>query len=233
MSTSPDLPRAGSAVRGETADAASAAQFDVDLRGGNRAIGELAEAARAAAQTAGYADGWAQGQRAARLAAQAALAQSQAVAEAAQQAQLAALDQAVGAVARAATALEARVTPMAEDLEDMIMGFAVDLAEALLARELSDVGVRAAEAARRAMALAPASFPVTLRLHPEDLRTLGGDRPAEYQFEGRQVRLIADPTLEPGDAIAECGATTIDASLAEARNRVRALLDPNVGQVGR
>lgn len=230
MSTSPEPPRAGAALRGATANAASTAQFDVDLRGGTQIIGELAEVARAAAQTAGYAEGWAQGQRAARVAAQAALAQSQAAAEAAQRAQLAALDRAVGAVARAASSLEARVTPMAEDLEDMIMGFAVDLAEALLARELSDVGVRAAEAARRAMALAPASFPVTLRLHPDDLRILSGDRPAEYTFEGRHVGLVADPSLEPGDAVAECGATTIDASLAEARSRVRALLDPPAGR---
>ena len=226
MNSSPESPRAGSAVRGGLADAASAAQFDVDLRGGTRVTGELAESARTAAHTAGYAEGWAQGQRAARVAAQAALAQSQAVMRAAQAAQLAALDQAVGAVANAAGVLEARVAPMAAELEDTIMGFAVELAEGLLDRELSDVGARAADAARRAMTLAPAHFPVTLRLHPQDLQTLRGDEAGEYEFDGRRVTLVADPSLVPGDAVAECGATTIDASLADARARVRALLGP-------
>jgi flagellar assembly protein FliH len=51
-----------------------------------------------------------------------------------------------------------------------------------------------------------------------------GTRIDERVVEGRVVRLVPDPMLEPGDAIAECDAITIDARLGPAIDRVRELL---------
>jgi len=51
-----------------------------------------------------------------------------------------------------------------------------------------------------------------------------GTRVDERIVDGRVVRLVPDPMLEPGDAIAECDATTIDARLGPAIARVRELL---------
>ena len=81
------------------------------------------------------------------------------------------------------------------------------------------------DALRRALAMAPDTGTLTVRLHPDDLASLGAPD-GEYTLHGRTVLLRPDPGLSPGDAIAEQGSTTIDARLAEAIARVRAELAP-------
>jgi len=83
---------------------------------------------------------------------------------------------------------------------------------------------------RRAMSLAPSGVAITVRLHPEDHDTLvGTDTDAahpggEFILGGRPIRVIADASLSPGDAMADYAATTIDASLTTAMARVREVL---------
>src|SRR4029079_11574595 len=110
--------------------------------------------------------------------------------------------------------LEARGVTAATEIENLIIRSAVDLAEALLCRQLSDPDGRALDAVRRAMSLAPSGVPITVRLHPEDHDTLVGpdadlSHPGGAFFlDARPIRVVADPSLSPGDAMADYAATT-------------------------
>jgi flagellar assembly protein FliH len=223
MSTSPDP--ADPVVRGARAQSATTARFQVDFRKSTEVPvpPEVLEKARASALAAGYAEGWAQGQREARAATQAAEARAQAAAEEFTQARAAALDRAVGAVLAAADRLSQQSVPLAAELTDLILHGAVEVAEALVGRALADSPEPGLDALRRVMAVAPQTGTVTVRLHPDDLASLGAPD-ANYTVAGRVVSLVADPTLSPGDAIAEQGSTTIEARMGEAIARVRAEL---------
>jgi flagellar assembly protein FliH len=212
-------------LRGAGADGVAVVRFDADLTAAASPIpSRRVEEARAAARTAGYAEGWAQGQRAARVAAQAAQDQFAAQRRAADAARDASVRQAVGALSRAADDLAARSVPATDAIEDLVLRTAVDLAEALLGHELTAGAARDVHALRRAMAAAPAAGPVTVRLHPDDCHTLTEALVPAGEFDGRPVVLVADPSLRPGDAVAETGATTVDATLAGAVARVRQAL---------
>jgi len=219
-------PESGSqaVLRGTSAGHATTARFDVDLSGGAPAPGETVEHARAAARTAGYADGWAQGQQAARVSARAAADQAAAAQRAATATAQAALEQAVAAVGQAAVSLDRREALSLAGLEDAILTAAVTVAEALIGYELSRDEDRGLAAVRRAMALVPDGGPVTVRLHPDDHLTLAGADGSAYEFEGRPVILRADARLAPGDAVAEYAATTVDATIGAALARVREVL---------
>jgi len=228
MRSSPES-GAPAVLRGARAQGATAANFAVDFRHGAQVPvpSELVEGARAAAQAAGYAEGWAQGQREARVAAQAALDRSQAAERERDAARTAELDRAVGAILTAADRLAQQAVPVITEVEDSVLRTAVDLAEALLGRELDHAREPGLDALRRVMAFAPDSGTVTVRLHPADLATLGvpATGEPEYPFQGRVVALRPDPTLSPGDALAERDTTSIDARLAEALLRLRRELD--------
>jgi flagellar assembly protein FliH len=216
-------------LRGVRAKDAITAHFAVDFRMGAQVPvpSELVERARAAAQAAGYAEGWAQGQREAGAVAQAAVDRTRAAERDFDSARAAELARAVGAITAAADVLADRAVPLVAELAETVLRSAVDLAEALLARELATVSEPGLDALRRVMAVAPEKGTVSVRLHPADLATLGvpagGER--EYPVNGRLVTLCPDPSLSPGDAIAEQGTTSIDGRLAEALRRIRQELD--------
>jgi len=217
--------RAAEAIlRGDSATDAETARFDVDLRRETPVPPAAVERAREAARVAGYAEGWAQGQRAARVAAQAAADQAMAAGRARAAAQAAAVDQAVRAVAKATQALENRFAPTVAELEELILNAALDLAEALLGREIADGEGRGLDAVRRAIALTQPSAAVTVRLNPLDCEQLIGVPAGEFDVDGRAVRLMADRTLAPGDAIAETASTRVDATLTAALARAKEAL---------
>jgi flagellar assembly protein FliH len=226
MSSSPDWRPGKPVLRGGDAQqAARPAAFGVDLRKGvppdSAAVARVKEEAR----TAGYAEGWAQGQREAAVAAAAAADQAAAAEQAYAAERAAALQQAVGALARAAAGLDARTAATVEEIQDLVAGYAVELAEAILARELTAESTRGAEAVRRAMSQAPASGAATVSLHPDDYRLLAEAAPdGEFLVDGRAVRLRSDAALRPGDAVAEIGAMTVDATIAAAVARAREAL---------
>src|SRR3982751_6146176 len=105
MSTSPDP--TDPVVRGSRARSAATARFQVDFSKSTEVPvpAELLEKARACALAAGDAEGWAQGGREARAAAQVAEAEVRAAAEEFATARATALDRAVGAVLAAADRL--------------------------------------------------------------------------------------------------------------------------------
>jgi flagellar assembly protein FliH len=190
---------------------------------------QLVVQARAEARAVGYAQGWAHGLRDA--------ADSQAGERAAADADRMSLrhhqEQQVASVLQAlqAAAADLRQSTMSitDDISDQILAAAVQLAEALLGRELRDPEVAAPAALARVLQLAPANEPVTVWLHPADHRTLTA--PAGRALigsvegaTGRGLTFEIDPELEPGDARARCGSTSIDARLSAGVARLREYL---------
>ena len=212
-------------LRGTVAESAAAARFGVDLRREAPVDSGPVERAKQQARTAGYAEGWAQGQRAAAVEAAAAAERARAVEQAHEQRRTASLAQAVNAVGRAVTGLEAQLMPTMHELQEAVLALAFELAEAIIGRSVDDPEGRGADALRRAMAAAPDHGEIVVRLHPDDFRNLVGTATdADYHHGGRPVHLRPDPALRPGDAVAETGSTTVDASIAAAVQRAREAL---------
>ena len=116
-----------------------------------------------------------------------------------------------------------------DELSDQILAAAVQLAEALLGRELRDPEVAAPAALARVLRLAPPHEPVTVWLHPADHQTLTAPAGAALigsveGATGRGLSFEVDPELQPGDARARCGSTTIDARLSAGVDRLREYL---------
>lgn len=209
-------------LRGTVAESATAATFGVDLRRERPVDSELVERARQQARTAGYAEGWAQGRRAAAVDAEAAAERNRTAEHAHEQRRAAALAHAVNALGRAVTDLETQLTPNLHELQEAILMHAFELAEAIVGRAVEDPEGRGTDALRRAMEVAPAHGEIVVNLHPDDYRNLVGSATgADYNYEGRPVHLRPDPALRPGDAVAETGSTSVDASIAAAVHRAR------------
>ncbi|SDY81115.1 flagellar assembly protein FliH [Micromonospora pattaloongensis] len=225
MSSSRDPRRLDPVLRGTHARGVTPARFDTDLRGTANSPADTTASTRESARAAGYAEGWAQGQRAAGIAARAAADQAAAARREAEAAAEMKLARALEALGRAAAQLEQRSAPTIAMMEELILAAAVELTQSLLGRELAAVDSRARDALARAMSLTPPAEPVTVRLHPDDYQTLlADDWSEEFHIDGRTVQLRPDPTLEPGDAVAEAGSTTIDATLPAALARVKEVL---------
>ncbi|UQU65423.1 flagellar assembly protein FliH [Couchioplanes caeruleus] len=222
MSSSPDE---GPVLRGTVAESAAAARFGVDLRRAVPMDSAPVERAKQEARTAGYAEGWAQGQRAAAMEAEATAERARAYEQAHDQRRAAALAQAVNALGRAVTNLETQLMPTLQELQEAVLANAFELAEAIVGRAMDDPEGRAAAALRRAMSAAPDLGDIVVSLHPDDFVNLVGTATdADYNYEGRPVHLRPDSALRPGDAVAETGTTTVDASIAAAVARAKEAL---------
>src|SRR2546423_10135202 len=101
-------------------------------------------------------------------------------------------------------------------LEDVLARTALDLAAAVVGRELQLSAAPGADALARALALVPAGSAAMARLHPDDVASVG-DRPGG-------LTVIPDPAIERGGCILEVGDSRIDAQLGSALDRVRAAL---------
>jgi flagellar assembly protein FliH len=220
MNSYPD-PLAG-VLRGTEGPTVTTARFDLDFRGALVPDGLLTEA-RATARAQGYAAGWAEGMRQAADTAQAVADRVEAAAVQAGAEWAAQLEQAVTAVAAAARALEYRAAQPSAEVEELILRAAFTLTEALVGHELTVTGTPGEDAIGRALALVPLGRPVLVRLSPAD-HAIVAAAGARREIDGRAVTLLADPTLQPGDAVAECDSTTVDARLGPALDRVRELL---------
>ncbi|HET6529344.1 MAG TPA: FliH/SctL family protein [Actinoplanes sp.] len=212
-------------LRGEVAESVTAARFGVDLRREAPIDSAPVERAKAQARTAGYAEGWAQGQRAAALETAEAADRARAAEQVHEQRRAAALASAVNALGRAVTGLENQLMPTLQELQEAVLAHAFELAEAIVGRSLNDPEGRAADALRRAMAAVPEAGEIVVSLHPDDFRSLvGSAAETDFHYGGRAVHLRPDPSLGPGDAVAETGSTTVDASIAAAVQRAKEAL---------
>ena len=99
---------------------------------------------------------------------------------------------------------------------------ALAIAEAVVGRELALSASPGEDALRRALAAADlGEQSVVARLHPDDLAALGG---LEFVPPTTTVRLVADHSLQRGDAIVETATGNVDATIAAAFERVAAAL---------
>ena len=177
---------------------------------------------RKQATSHGHLEGFARGM----AQAQSALAQAKA-----DQAALAAEEQAVWirqvsaavqALVSAAAQLDQRSAPALDELVEVITASSLELATAVLQRELACATDPGLDAIGRALRLCPADAPVRVRLNPADLDRL--DR-TQLGKLARTVTVSADPDVEPGGAMAQSGARRVDAQLGVAMARVRKVLE--------
>ena len=123
----------------------------------------------------------------------------------------------------AAAALNARTLPTVAAAEETLVAAAVELTEAILGYELNDRSKAARAALDRALSGSKGLDVVTIRMNPEDISILGGpDVPGAGS--GTAVGLTPDPTLNPGDAVAELPQGFLDAKIGTALARVKGAL---------
>ena len=132
-------------------------------------------------------------------------------------------------VGDSARKIEAERSAAVSVAESDVVEFALQLAEAIIGRELEAAGAPYRDAIRRCLMLTPPDTEVVLRLNPEDAAAAKAD---EDLMAGLSplVRIVADHTVERSGAIADAGACRIDGQISAAVERVRAALHVQPGQ---
>lgn len=169
------------------------------------------------ARRRGYAEGHAAGFRVGAADADAARRVAEAELAERERARAADVTAAVAALHAAARSLAAREAELESAATSQVHSHAIDLAELIIAAELSDAGASAAAAARRALSATDAAAVRRLRLHPDDLRVLS----AEAGDDISGLTLVPDENLTRGDAVAVLEHGVIDARVGTALDRAR------------
>jgi flagellar assembly protein FliH len=225
----------GVVLRGLPEDSVNDAGAQTDLRTGGwtrlgdrgvlgdpateTALQALAERTREAARAQGYASGWAEGRRVALANAQAVEAERTVRHEAEHAAAMDAQRQAAGALGAATDRLVETLHRLAAELSGQAVEVALQVAEAVVGHEIACATDPGGDALRRAMTAVPPLVPVVVRMNPADRA-----RVDLTGFGGRDITLVDDPTLAPGDALVETENGVVDATIAAALARVREVL---------
>jgi flagellar assembly protein FliH len=180
------------------------------------AQGERDERDRAGGHAAGYAAGLRAAER--DVAARIAALEAERVAESLHA--KARTDRALALLGAAASALDARTVPVLEEAHAAIADSALQIAEAVVASELSDAGAAAKSAVHRALSGVDLAVVHTVRLNPVDLETLTTMNllPADVEFR-------PDDSLSRGDALTEFPDGYLDARVSSALSRARAAIE--------
>ncbi len=116
--------------------------------------------------------------------------------------------------------LQARSEELGAQLAEQVTDLALEIARAVLDREVDSADDPGAEAIARCLDLVPGTGALTARLSPEDAEALG-----EVPGLGeRELVVAADPNLSRGDAVVSVDQITIDARLSESLRRVEEAL---------
>lgn len=183
----------------------------------------IAETAEAVAQVGvarsrGYAAGYADGLRAAAEEQQA----WREAAEAGRAADDAAAAERVALLAsalrNAAVELREATVPVLTEAEDALIEAAFSLAEIVVGDALADRTAAAHAAVARVLKADIAGAVSVVRLNPDDLAAIGAGA------AGDAVRLVADPSLAPGDAVGDLPDGWLDARIRSALDRAREAL---------
>ncbi|AAT88589.1 hypothetical protein ATY41_09830 [Leifsonia xyli subsp. xyli] len=137
-----------------------------------------AETERARGYAAGYADGTRKAQEE-HIAAEAVRQQRIGDAIERQQRQV---DQAVAAIRAAIGRLNARQAPVIQDADDALVEAGLELAEAILGREVAEGHVTAADTLRRALAAVADEQVVAVHMSPADVSLLAGANTGDAQI---------------------------------------------------
>lgn len=128
---------------------------------------------------------------------------------------------ATAALETAAAALRAGALPVLAESQQVLAAAAIELAEAVIGRELATTADSARSALHRALGDADAVPALRVRMSPADLHAID-----ESTRSSIGVDLVADSQLGRGDAIAELPDGYLDARIGTALARAReALLD--------
>ena len=130
------------------------------------------------------------------------------------------VDLAVSTLNAAAAALDSRTVPVLEGAHAAIADAAMQIAEAVVASELSEAGTAAKSALHRALATVDLGTVHTVRLHPSDLSILG-----DATLAAAGVAFVADASLSRGDAVTEFADGYLDARVSTAFARALAAIE--------
>jgi len=128
------------------------------------------------------------------------------------------LASALAGLERAAGQLEVARKAWEDVGPDEAISLALELTEMILLREVASSDAPARDAIRRCFAQLEPGERATIRLSPSDFDALGvvDDLQLERTFE-----LVSDPSIEPGDAVADLNSGSVDARIRTALDRVR------------
>ena len=132
-----------------------------------------------------------------------------------------ALLSALGSLESAAAGLSQRQAATIMDVERQVATLAVEIAAAVIGRELATVDSGGVDAIARALRLAPERADAVARLHPEDAAVVGV---LPVAAGDRGVTVVADPSVERGGCLLDVGPCRIDAQISSALDRVREVL---------
>lgn len=190
---------------------ALASAFDRDLIGSRTEQMEAVDEAREEGRLAGYVVGRQEGTEIGR-------AIERDIHERARERAFDAVSRLCDAVDRASAAQVAAI----DALESVALTLAVEIAEAVIGRELEVGGAAVTRlAAERSLALVPPRADAVLSLHPDDLALIGD---LDDLLVGRQLVVVADDRVERGGAVVTFGAGSVRAVPSEALSRVRDVL---------
>jgi flagellar assembly protein FliH len=127
----------------------------------------------------------------------------------------------LGALVAAAQDLQARDAVTLAELDDVVVGFAMDVARTVAGHELTTETDPGRAAIARAIGLAPDRGDVLVRLHPDDVAMLGE---IETLAPGRGITVVTDASVQPGGCLLDVGACRVDAQIAPALARVQKVL---------
>lgn len=177
-----------------------------------------------AARTAGFSAGWAAGARAAADAATAERTRLQAEHDVREAQRDEASSHAVNALGAAMNQWNHKALPILDEARRTLYSAALDLAAAILQREVEPGSSSARTLLDRALALPIESTPTVLRLHPDDLLHVNLLIESGQAAVPVGLRLVGDSRLSPGDAITEHEDGALDARIGTALARAREVL---------
>lgn len=109
-----------------------------------------------------------------------------------------------------------------------LIDLAIEIASAILRREVTLSPDRGRDALIRALLASPDRGDIVARLSPNDAELLGAHADVS---PGRTVQIVVDPQVVDGDCVLDVGGTRIDARLDAALARVRTVLLGDVPDV--
>ncbi len=175
-------------------------------------------------RAAGFSAGWAAGARAAADAAATERSRLLAEHEAREAQREAATSQALSALGAAMQQWNLKAMPVVDDARRTLYSAALDLAAAILQREIEPGSSSARTLLNRALDLPVEATPNVLRLHPDDLLHVNLLIESGQAEVPAGLRLVGDSRLSHGDAITEHEDGALDARIGTALARAREVL---------
>lgn len=134
------------------------------------------------------------------------------------------VDDALAALAATITRSETELKAVADQHAEALANWALELASMILQREIATCNDPGAEALARCLAVAPTAGDMVAHLNPGDVETLSPDHHDRLKVGDRQLKIVADPEVQRGDAIIKFDQATVDGRIAHALDRVAQVL---------